>query len=82
MFVMRWQNAQLVKDMHVEGLSFYWRVSDAGGERGPDASAIDMWLDSVGTPHHHHQDAVLPGLDCDLRLMMLTGAEKLNTCNV
>lgn len=77
------QNAQLVKDMHVEGLSFYWRVPPA--ESGPAAGdAVGVWLDSVEDLDGLAQstaDAVLPGLDCDLRLMMLSGTHD-NTCNL
>ncbi len=73
------QGAQLVKDMHVEGLSMYWRTHDSSATSKAGIDTVGAWLDTTAAAASVHQQelplegAILPCLDCSLRLTMTPG---------
>lgn len=73
------QGAQLVKDMHVEGLSLYWRTTDSSASSRAGIDTVGAWLDTTDAAASLNQQevplegAILPCLDCSLRLTMTPG---------
>lgn len=86
------QGAQLVKELHVEGLSLYWTPAEAAAARRAAADIgvdpVGAWLDTGDITADGRErtadaarcsippeDAVLPWLDCELRLSVVMAGE-------
>lgn len=68
-----------MKDMHVEGLSLYWKTADSSVSDPTAVGTVGAWLDTVdctaglNRQHDPLEGAILPCLDCTVRLTMSSG---------
>lgn len=63
----------------MEGLSLYWRTTDSSASSRAGIDTVGAWLDTTDVAASSYQEeapfegAILPCLDCSLRLAMTQG---------
>ncbi len=71
----------------MEGLSLYWKTADSFAKDEKAVDTVGAWLDTMdatsGMQHQHDplEGAILPCLDCNMRLTMSSGTPEFTLPN-